>query len=184
MTGLRFAGGLAISVTSRSPKTVCASVRGIGVAVMCSTCGVVRAERAPLLDAEAVLLVHDGDGERAELDLLLDERMRADRDVGLAARQPVADGAALRGRHGAREQLAADAEVVADSLDGEEVLLGQGLRRRHQRALVAVLDRPQERVERDDRLPRADVALQEPLHRPLIGEVAADLRGSQPPAPA
>ena len=132
-------------------------------------------ERAPLLDPETVLLVDDGDGEGAELDLLLDERVRADGDVGLAAREPLADGAALRGRDRAREQLAADPQLVADALDGEKVLLGEGFRGRHQRALVPAFDRAQERVERDDGLPRADVALEEPLHRPVLAEVAADL---------
>ena len=49
------------------------------------------AERPPLLDAETVLLVDDGDREGAELDLLLDERVRAHRKIGLPARQAVAD---------------------------------------------------------------------------------------------
>ena len=39
-------------------------------------------ERLPLLDAEAVLLVDDGDREVAQLDAFLDERVRADDDVG------------------------------------------------------------------------------------------------------
>ena len=66
MTGLRLAGGLAISVTARSPKTVSASVRGIGVAVMWRTCGCSSDERLTLLDAEAVLLVDDRHGEVGE----------------------------------------------------------------------------------------------------------------------
>ena len=68
-----------------------------------------------------------------------------------------------------------DAELAAELLDREEVLLGERLRRRHQRALVAALDRAQERVERDDRLPRPDVALEQPLHRHRAREVAVDL---------
>ena len=39
-------------------------------------------QRLALLDAEAVLLVDDGDGEVAQLDALLDQRVRADDDVG------------------------------------------------------------------------------------------------------
>ena len=42
-------------------------------------------ERPALLDAEAVLLVDDRDGEVGELDILLDQRVRADDDVRLAA---------------------------------------------------------------------------------------------------
>ena len=57
-------------------------MRGIGVAVMCSTCGArPSVERPPLLDAEAVLLVHDGDRELGQVDALLDQRVRADHDL-------------------------------------------------------------------------------------------------------
>ena len=132
-------------------------------------------ERAPLLDAEPVLLVDDGDGEVAELDLALDQRVRADRDLRLAGRDPAADGAVVAGGQRTRQQLAGDAELEAEVGDGEEVLLGERLRRRHQRALAAVLDRAQERVERDDRLARADVALQQALHRHRPREVGVHL---------
>ena len=74
-----------------------------------------------------------------------------------ASRAPLADRAG--------QQAAGDAELAAELLDGEEVLLGERLGRRHQRALVAALDRAQQRVQRDHRLPRADVALEQPLHR-------------------
>ena len=116
-------------------------------------------ERLALLDAEAVLLVDDGDGEVAQLDALLDERVRADDDVGADG------GVALALRRRARQQRARDAELEAEVGDGEEVLLGERLGRRHQRALASVLDRAQQRVQRDDGLAGADVALQQPLHR-------------------
>ena len=41
-------------------------------------------ERLPLLDAEAVLLVDHGHREVGELDLALDQRVRADRDLRVA----------------------------------------------------------------------------------------------------
>jgi hypothetical protein len=47
--------------------------------------------------------------------------------------------------------------------------------RHHQRALPAALDRAEERVERDHRLPGADVALEQPPHRLRAREVAVDL---------
>ena len=57
-------------------------MRGIGVAVMCRTCGArPSVERASLLDAEAVLLVDDRDRELAEVDAFLDQRVRADDDL-------------------------------------------------------------------------------------------------------
>src|SRR5918992_4097850 len=40
------------------------------------------AQGSALLDAEAMLLVHDGDREVPPLDALLDQRMRSDDDVG------------------------------------------------------------------------------------------------------
>ena len=129
----------------------------------------------PLLDPEAVLLVDDGDGEVGELDLLLDERVRAHRELRLAARERGARGRVLLRPQRARQQHDADAELGAEALDREEVLLRERLRRRHQRPLAAVLDRAEEGVERDDGLPRADVALQQPLHRHGAREIAVDL---------
>ena len=68
---------------SRSPKTVIATVRGIGVAVITSTCGGVKpallGERCPLLDAEPVLLVDHDETEIGELHDVLEQRVRADR---------------------------------------------------------------------------------------------------------
>ncbi len=55
------------------------------------------------------------------------------------------------------------------------MLLSEGFRRNHERALVAVFDRPKKRIERHDGLPGADVALEEALHRRRAGEVAVEL---------
>ena len=132
-------------------------------------------ERGPLLDAEAVLLVDDGDREVGELDLALDQRVRADGDADVTRRDELVRGTALARGDARREQRDPDAELGAEPLDREEVLLGERLRRRHQRALAAALDRPEQRVERDRRLARADVALEQPLHRRRPGEVGVDL---------
>ena len=51
------------------------------------------------------------------------------------------------------------------------MLPGQDFRRRHQRRLIAVGDAHQHRVQRDDRLAAADVALQQPVHRHVAGHV-------------
>ena len=73
-----------------------ATVRGIGVAVMTSTCGgqlAAAAQRVPLLHAEPVLLVHHDQAEVGEPDAVLDQRVRADDDAGLAGlRRPAAPG--------------------------------------------------------------------------------------------
>ncbi len=83
----------------------------------------------------------------------------------------------LAGRAG--QQTAGDPELAAQLLDGQEVLLGERLGRGHQRALVAALDPTQERVQRDRRLPRPHVALEQPLHRRRPREVAVEV-GDRP----
>ena len=55
------------------------------------------------------------------------------------------------------------------------MLLRKRLGRRHQRALVTGLDCPQERIQRHHGLARADVALEEALHRPWLREIAPEL---------
>ena len=133
------------------------------------------AEGGALLDAEAVLLVDDRHGEVGELDLTLDERVRPDGDPDVAGGDELVDGAALARRQARREQRDADAELRAELLDREEVLLGERLGRGHQRALPARLHGPEQRVQRDGRLARADVALEEPLHGRRAAEVGVDL---------
>ena len=91
-------------------------------------------ERLSLLDAEPVLLVDDGDREIGELDVALDQRMCADRDLRGTVRELGTD---LLRADRAREQHAADAERCAERLERQEVLLGERLGRRHQRALAA-----------------------------------------------
>src|SRR5262249_30930330 len=107
--------------------------------------------------------------EVAQLDALLDERVRADDDVG------VESGVAHLLRRRACEECARDAELCTDPFDREEMLLRKRLGRRHERALPAVLAGTQQRVERDDGLARPDVALQRPLHRTRAREIAVDL---------
>ena len=128
-----------------------------------------------------MLLVDDGDGEVAEVDLLLDQRVRADDDLRVAGRDQLSRRGVLLRPQRARQQRHPDAERRAELVDREEVLLGERLGRRHQRALPVALDRAQQRVQRDDGLARADVSLQEALHRDRALEIGVDLGRS--PAP-
>ena len=84
-------------------------------------------------------------------------------------------GAAARGRR-AGQQRGLDELARHQLLQRREVLLGERLGRRHQRGLGAGLDRAQHRVERDDGLAGADLAHQQPLHRPVAGDVVVDRR--------
>jgi hypothetical protein len=128
-----------------------------------------------LVHAEAVLLVDDGKPELVEVHLVLEQRVGADGERGgargnrlqrlfpflflLAARQP---GHLDLQRPQPRAELAV-------------VLLGEDLGGRHDRGLVAALDRLQRGERGHDGLAAADVALQQPLHRVRAREVGADL---------
>ncbi len=50
-----------------------------------------------LLHAEAMLLVDDEHGQAGELDVLLQQRVRADHEAGRAARDPLERGPSLLG---------------------------------------------------------------------------------------
>ena len=109
-------------------------------------------ERAALVDAEAVLLVDDRDREPVEGDAALDQRVGADQQLQLARRELAQQVRAARRGRRAGQQRGLDQLARHQRLERGEVLLGERLRRRHQRRLGAVLDRPQHRVERDDGL--------------------------------
>ena len=128
-----------------------------------------------LLHAEAVLLVDHGDREVGELDLALDERVRADGDAHVARRHELVRRAALARREARGQEGDADPQLGAETLDRQEMLLGERLRGRHQRALTAAFDGAEQRVERDRRLARPDVPLEQPLHGRRQREVAVDL---------
>ena len=103
-------------------------------------------ERGPLTNAEPVLLVDDHDRQARELNRLLDQRVGPDQQRQLAAVELAEQvGAAARGGRAGQQP---DRNCLAghQRLDRGEVLLGQRLRRRHQGALVAVLDGTQQRV--------------------------------------
>ena len=187
--GARPAGSSVSVEVSRSPKTVIATVRGIGVAVITRTCGGLPGlvgERGALLDAEAVLLVDHDQAEVEELDLLLEQRVGADDDAGLAGGQPGQRLGALGLGHRAGQQLdgrglrgaaehPAGGQVAEQRGDRAVVLLGQHLGGREQRGLAAGVDHPQHRAQRDQRLAGADLALEQPVHRVRLGEVVLDL---------
>jgi hypothetical protein len=116
-------------------------------------------ERRALLDAEAVLLVDHRDREIPELHLPLDQRVRPDRDPDVPRGDELVRRPAFAGGDARGEQCHPDTELAAEPLDREEVLLGEGLRGRHQRALATRLDRAEQRVQRHRGLAGADVAL-------------------------
>ena len=81
--GCRFCGGVASTLTSRSPTSAACIVRGIGVAVMRQHVRRHSAQLRLVALAEALLLVDHGQAELAEAQP--GQALRADHDVDLAA---------------------------------------------------------------------------------------------------
>ena len=132
-------------------------------------------ERGALAHAEAVLLVDDDKREVAELDRLLDQRVRADHQLQLPVGQPAEQIASPRRARRAGQEL--DRQRPAEQpVERAVVLLGERLRGRHERGLCPVLDRAQHRRQRHRGLAGADLAHQEALHRPPARKVGVDLR--------
>ena len=95
------------------------------------------AQRRPLLDAEAVLLVDHHDAEAVELDALLDQRVRADHEVDRSVGQPGEHAPPLGAGDPVGEQLDRQrplAEQVAGGHEQPVEHLAHGRRRAARRA--------------------------------------------------
>ncbi len=133
------------------------------------------AKLQPLRDAEAVLLVDDREAQPGQEDLVLEQRVRADREHRVAAGDGRERLLARLGRQPAGEPCDLHGQAGKPERELAVVLLGENFGRRHERDLPAGLDRLQRGERRDDRLAAADVALQQSLHRHRALEVVADL---------
>ena len=162
---------------SRSPYSVSASERGIGVADMSSTSGASPLAPSALRCSTPKRCCSSiaAKPSLANVVALLHERVRADDEHRLAGRQALRDRLALARREAAGEQNRLDAERREQRAHRPRVLLGEQLGRRHDRRLIAVLDREQRREQRDDRLSAADVALQQAVHAAVAHHVGDDL---------
>ena len=132
-------------------------------------------ERRALGDAEAMLLICDREPQRGELHRFLDECMGADDDVHLMRRDARDHLLPLLRRQVPREEADADGHTFEQMLERIIVLAREDLRRRHQRALEAVLHGLDEREQREYRLAGADIPLDEPTHGNRSLHIAADL---------
>ncbi len=133
-------------------------------------------EAFALEDAEAVLLVDGDEAEAGELDLVFDQRVRADDELGFAGANAFERGVFFGVLEAADEELDAIAAGSEDAARGKIVLHGENFRRRHEGGLVAVFDGDDGGLERDDGFAAADVALEEAIHGRGLFEVGGNFR--------
>ena len=127
----------------------------------------------PLLvaDAEMLLLVDHDEAEVLELDGLAEHGVGADDDVDAAFGEPLLGLALLGGRDHAREPADPDRQA-GEALREIGVVLPREQRRRHDdRGLLAVDRRREGCAQRDLGLAEADVAADQPIHRPARREI-------------
>ena len=181
-TASRSTGGVAMIDISRTPDSASCSVRGIGVAVSVSTCTSARScfSFSLWLDAEMLLLVDDHQAEVLELDRLAEQRMGADDDVDLAVGEALLDLGELRRRDQARGLRDVDRKALEALGEGLEVLARQQRRRHHDRDLLAVHGGDEGGAQRHLGLAEADVAADQPVHRPAGAEIRRARRRSRP----
>ena len=125
-------------------------------------------------DAEAVLLVDHEEAEARELHIGRQQLVRADDDVDGAVFQPGQRGLGFLRRAEARQLGDLDgplAEAIGDVL---EMLLGEQRRRRQDGDLLAAGDGDEGGAQCHLRLAEADVAADEPVHRPRRDHVLDD----------
>ena len=122
-----------------------------------------------------MLLVDDDEAELMKAHVALHERVRADDEMDAAGFDLGQLLLSPRRSRRARQQGDAEARRLKQARDVEEMLLGQDLGRRHERDLQPVLHGDERGQQRDDRLARADVPLQQPVHRLRALQIVDDL---------
>src|SRR5438477_835801 len=122
-----------------------------------------------------MLLVDDRKTQTFERDVFLHESVRADRDVDRPVSESREDLASPVAGDTRREKRVRRASVHEQRGQRSCVLLGEELRRRHERGLRARRCRDTRSERGDDRLSRADVPFEQPRHRYAPTQVRANL---------
>ena len=127
----------------------------------------------PLLvaDAKMLLLVDDQKAKIPEFDRLAEQRVGADHDVDLAFGQALLDLHQFLGRDQARGLRDVDRKAAKTFGKIPAVLPGQERGRHHDGDLLAVERDRKRRAQRHLGLAEADVAADQPVHRPAAFEI-------------
>ncbi len=123
-------------------------------------------ERDPLRDAEPVLFVDDNESELRESHVRLDQGMSPDDELSGTASHILQHAIPELFPLTAEEKADLDRKVFQKSFQRHEMLFREYLSRRHERRLIAVLNRNQHGNQRHDRLSAPDIALEQPVHGP------------------
>jgi len=131
----------------------------------------------PLLvpDPESVLLVHDQQPQVVKPDVAGEQPVGADHQVHAALLQALDDSLRVPGIAEPREHFDPDRVIGEPLSEGAPVLLGEDRGGGEHRDLFARLHRLERGPQRDFRLAVADVADQQPVHRPGALHVALHL---------
>ena len=136
------------------------------------------------MHAEAVLLVDDCEGERGELHTFLEQCVGADHERRAALAQRPAHLLPRLASLPARGECDLDPQRFEPAAKVSGVLVGQQLRRRHERDLMSGLDGPSRGDRRDQRLAAADIALHEAQHGLRESKVRSQFPRAPAPGPA
>ncbi len=133
------------------------------------------AQQLLLLDAEALLLVDDQQAEVLRAHVARQQAVGADEDVDLALAELVDRDLLLGRRAEARDVLDRERVVLEPLGERAVVLLGEDRRRHEHHHLLAVVGGLEGGAQRDLGLAVADVAADQPVHRPRRLHVELDL---------
>ena len=158
---------------SRTPVMASCSVRGIGVADRVSMCTSARSSFSRSLWATPKCCSSSTTTRPRSLELhrLAEHRMRADDDVDAALGEALLGVALLGRRHHPRQPADAHRQAGEALAEDARMLAGEQRRRHDDRRLLAVDRRGEGGAQRHLGLAEADVADDDPVHRPAGGEV-------------
>jgi hypothetical protein len=122
-------------------------------------------------DAEMLLLVDDDETEILELDRLAEQRVGADDDIDCALGDAFLRPRELGGGDHARGLADLDGQAAKRSEKSSEMLAREQRRRHHDRHLLAVHRGDEGGAQRHFGFAEADVAADQPVHRPARAEV-------------